>query len=180
MRRLSRNRSSTRWMFTGMTAAVCEPPRPGSSLTQVRPSLKRLHHSYVLLPLSVSSPHCVEAFCRYPRGLRLRSQETSSPRTVPCTHCYTAILINRSVDLPATCAPPISNSAHVSLSTASSTATLASLFILVQFTESSTWQHKKNNKKKSIPPVGNRTQKFSSDELPKTTALDRSAIAIRN
>jgi hypothetical protein len=28
----------------------------------------------------------LEVFCRYPRVLRLRSQETSSPHAVPCTH----------------------------------------------------------------------------------------------
>ena len=44
MRRLSRIRRSTRWMFAGMTALGWEPPRPGSSLTEVRPSLKSLHH----------------------------------------------------------------------------------------------------------------------------------------
>ena len=36
-----------------------EPPRPGSSLTDVRPSLKHLHHSDVLLRLRVSPPHCL-------------------------------------------------------------------------------------------------------------------------
>ena len=58
MRRLSRIRRSTRWMFAGMTAVGWEPPRPGSSLTDVQPSLKRLHHPNVLLRLSVSSPYC--------------------------------------------------------------------------------------------------------------------------
>ena len=36
------------------------PPRPRSLLTDVQPTLKRLHHSYVLLRLSVSSPYCVD------------------------------------------------------------------------------------------------------------------------
>ncbi|CAI9583906.1 unnamed protein product [Staurois parvus] len=44
--------------ITGMTAVGFEPPWWGLSLMDVRPSLKHLHHSNVLLRLSVSSPYC--------------------------------------------------------------------------------------------------------------------------
>ncbi|CAI9578657.1 unnamed protein product [Staurois parvus] len=58
MCQLSRIRRYTRSMFTGLTAVGWEPPHPGSTLTDVRPSLKHLHHLNVLLRLSVSSPYC--------------------------------------------------------------------------------------------------------------------------
>ena len=90
MRRISRIRRSTRWMFTEMTAVGWEPPRPGSSLTDVR----HLWNVYTIQMYycDCASHHrtVLEVFCRYPRGFRLRSHETSSPQTVPCTHqhCY--------------------------------------------------------------------------------------------
>ena len=65
--------------------------------------------------------------------IRLRSQETSSPHAVPCTHYQCCLPSGLTVSgRPTTCPPPISNRTHLPLTTACSTATLASLFIPVK------------------------------------------------
>ena len=112
------------------TAACWQTPRPGSSLTDVRPSLRRLHHSNVLLRLSVSSPYSAWSLLYISAGLT-----PSFTRNLITARCSmyaltlpSAILINGLLDWPATWAPPISNRTHLPLTTACSIATLESPF----------------------------------------------------
>ena len=80
MRRLSRIRRSTHWMFTGMTAV-------GWNHHGQDRHWRTYGHLWNVYTIQMSycgwESHHRTVFYRYPRGLRLRSQETSSPHAGP-------------------------------------------------------------------------------------------------